>query len=269
MLPEKIFIIGQPRSGTTLMQRLLNSVEAITIFGEHLGILIGIASSYRSFLHHPKLGNYADKEADAVLAQLKDPSVFAPTSCGLNRIQVKRGFKELIDQLSNPLALTSGITGFKEIRYGATDDYVIEMLLELFEGSRIVLLLRNPVDQITHTLGQGWWNLTFEECIANWRGQADNFTRCARTFPDRVKMITFDQLSSPTSQFHSVLFAWLGLNWTSIQEKVLREFGRIGASKDCSQFKAKHMRDIQHACTGLYEDVMAQLANLGICKCNA
>jgi hypothetical protein len=44
-----IFVFGSGRSGTTLLQTILNSYKDICISGEHGGFLKGIAESYFSF----------------------------------------------------------------------------------------------------------------------------------------------------------------------------------------------------------------------------
>ncbi|KAA3622570.1 MAG: hypothetical protein DWQ08_12670, partial [Proteobacteria bacterium] len=41
-----IFILGRGRSGTTLLQRMLNQAAGVTLCGEHNGFLTGVAEAY-------------------------------------------------------------------------------------------------------------------------------------------------------------------------------------------------------------------------------
>ena len=262
-MEKKVFILGQPRSGTTLLQRLLNAVNDVTIYGEHLGILKGIAASYRDLVQHPASANYFCDDKSTLMQRLKDPNVFAPTASGLSKRRLNRLIKDCLDQLTDPLEVRSGTTGFKEIRYCTTDDYVPEMLFHFYPESQLILVIRDPVHQITHTLRQGWWHFTFEECVNNWNGQAANFERVAHQFPTRSRLITFEKIAFGPSSFHRAMFDWLGFRWTGVHESILRDLGKVGASKNGPPLESALTNTIQASCSRKF----SELAGSPYCNC--
>ena len=53
-----IFLLGTGRCGSTLMQKVLNSVENVMIFGEHGGFLRQIAKAYFLNQEDKKIAKY-------------------------------------------------------------------------------------------------------------------------------------------------------------------------------------------------------------------
>ena len=50
-----IFLLGSGRSGTTLLQKILNSADDVMIWGEHGGFLKPIARAYFDHTEKPKV----------------------------------------------------------------------------------------------------------------------------------------------------------------------------------------------------------------------
>lgn len=121
---KPLFLIGSARSGTTLLQRILNSFDGVCIWGEHGGFFQSMAESFNAF------------KKDAVVRQLKSLAT-----------ENKENLK---------------FYGFKEIRYGykgtevsprsTSDDGVLDFLKDVFPESKFIFIVRHPFDVITSTL---------------------------------------------------------------------------------------------------------------------
>jgi len=116
-----IFVTSMPRSGSTLLPRLLNLSPDITVWGEHGGMLRGIAETVRdmdneNYVRNLKLGVTT---RDAVIGELSDKETFSPWVSPFEAHEVGEALREAVVGL-----MTRGLSpeirwGFKEIRYEA------------------------------------------------------------------------------------------------------------------------------------------------------
>jgi hypothetical protein len=154
-----IFLLSNARSGSTLVQRILNTYPDITIWGEHGGCLRLAAEQYFALLEDP--GNqrniFATRpdqsalSAEQVLKE-KDPKNWQAWMNWFSPGDVKEIFRSHVCSLFRPPWMDENNTwGFKEIRYGL-DDRVIEFLAQLFPDAIFIFLVRNGFDQLASSL---------------------------------------------------------------------------------------------------------------------
>jgi hypothetical protein len=154
-----IFVLSSGRSGSTLVQRILNSYPDITIWGEHRGFLRSVAEAYFSILEHPGNARYLfANRSDGVpftgenLVEEKAADNWQAWMNWFSPADVTQLFRNFVLSFFRPALLGEGtIWGFKEIRYGA-NDRVIELLARLFPEAIFVFLVRNGYDTVSSQL---------------------------------------------------------------------------------------------------------------------
>jgi hypothetical protein len=138
-----LFVLGGHRGGTTLLQRVLNSYDDVTIWGEHEGVLTQIADAYFRGLESPSL--FRDVRAPGA----SDPRTdWQAWMSGVDAAAWDATFRALVTALF-PAASGARHWGFKEIRYGTTaEDRAIELLARLFPRARVAFIVRNPFNML-------------------------------------------------------------------------------------------------------------------------
>jgi Sulfotransferase family len=138
-----LFVLGGHRGGTTLVQRLLNSYDDVTIWGEHEGVLTQIADAYFRGLESRQL--FRDVRASGA----SDPRTdWQAWMTGVDAADWEATFRRLVTGLF-PAANGARHWGFKEIRYGTTaGDRAIELLARLFPRARVAFVVRNPFNML-------------------------------------------------------------------------------------------------------------------------
>ena len=226
-----IFLLGSGRSGTTLLQKILNSADDVMIWGEHGGFLKQIAQAYFHNTENPNVnGQIFEKNAVA-----KDPNLdfnrSMLTKIGYSwmnwygRREVAANFAGLIESFFHPPGMEKRHWGFKEIRYGG-DDRTIELLAELFPTARFVFIARNPVDVIASQAALGWgsktalstgWKLLAEAWAVKNRGLLE----FERANEERTHFVRFESLISKDSGAIEDLFEWLGFQTSDRQGELV------------------------------------------------
>lgn len=232
-MDSPIFIFGQARSGSTLVQRLLNSLDRVIIYGEHIGMLNGIAATYSAFVNSPILDQFLVKNAaeagDAAFKRLKDPTDFAPHVNGLTLAHVQNSYRNFVRQMFHCIPSTQDYRwGFKEICY---QQEVFEMLRALFPAAFFVFVVRHPVDHIASKEGTGWWwNDSVEKRAIFWQQQAASHLRCYKAHRERSFFVRYEELISPATNVGKQLIEFLGYEYTPRQHEIIFEIGKVGAA---------------------------------------
>ena len=137
-----IFVASMGRSGSTLLQRVLNVHPQITIWGEHGGFLSGMLQSYKVVSLPDTVKNlevgYAAR--DQVIGELADKSSFTPWVSPFTSAELEDRIQETIRGLFTAGLDPSVRWGFKEIRY---DKQELVTLMEMFPQAHLVVLARD------------------------------------------------------------------------------------------------------------------------------
>ena len=144
MKDNPIFVLTAGRSGSTLLQKLLNSNPGLVIWGEHMGILRFFSLALESVEDSPWINESAHGswmlEADRELKADRWSAWDGPFSEQYFRERLKAFVGDLF--CSNVPDETRW--GFKELRYRKIEH--VDFLMGLFPDAQILLLHRHPVD---------------------------------------------------------------------------------------------------------------------------
>lgn len=221
-----IFLLGTGRCGSTLLQKILNSVDNVMIYGEHGGFLRQIAEAYFLNLEDKKIEKYimsqnvAGEDSTFVFKRLKDPQLWSAWMNWYNRETVKKNFRDFTESFFNPIALGRKVHwGFKEIRYGL-NDRVLEMLSDLYPKGRFIFMVRNPLEvvasKISARMSEG-----LETDVQSWVEQNTNFLDFHRLNREKSRIVRYEDLIGSNSPQLKQLFDWLGFSLTAKQTNIM------------------------------------------------
>lgn len=216
-----IFVASMGRSGSTLLQRVLNLHPEITIWGEHGGFLSGLLQSYEAASAPDTVRNleagYAAR--DQVIGELADKSSFTPWVSPFAPAELEDRVEEMIRGL-----FTSGLGpsvrwGFKEIRYGKQE---LVTLMEMFPEAHLVVLARD-LPGFAQSRFFAFGNTAFDfdsedgrKAIAerltkmsgNWIRRYQAMVTVQERYPDRTSLIAYRDLVAgsprPTALFEEL-----------------------------------------------------------------
>ncbi len=218
-----VFVVSTGRSGSTLLQRVLNVHPDLTIWGEHAGMISGLVKSLDSVFHpaaHKNLTlGYADREL--VVGELSEKDVFKPWVSPFTPEDYEAAIRNLISGL-----FTNGLSpnvrwGFKEIRYERPQ---VEKLMELFPNSHVVILSRDVLGY-TQSRFFAWNNTDYDlatdeglekvkvrlRSITNgWIKRYQGFVELAAAAPERTSLVSYADLNMQSGRV-SGLFEELGM----------------------------------------------------------
>ena len=221
-----IFLLGTGRCGSTLLQKILNSVENVMIYGEHGGFLKQVAAAYFLNLEDKMIEKYimsqnvAGKDPHSVFETLKDPQLWSAWTNWYNQETVKDNFRDFIESFFNPVSLKQKVHwGFKEIRYGL-NDRVLEMLADLYPDGRFVFIVRHPVEVIASKISARA-SEGIEPDAHTWLAQNTSFLTFFRENRERSRIVCYEELISKDGQQLSQLFDWLGFSLSDEQRNII------------------------------------------------
>ncbi len=262
-------MISVGRSGSTLLQRVLNTSPDLQIWGEHGGLVRSLVEAYRLGAvvpdHRRNLdAGYAAREL--VLAPMddqpggaaEDAPPFRPWVSPFDGNTLRLEIADTITRLFGTHSPEGVRWGFKEIRYDSND---LRHLLELFPEADLVVLVRDLRSTIRSDFfafgrpnfdweGPGGRERVLDDLSRRarvWvRRNGDLVRFCSRSAERRI-VLPFDAVASNTPQLAS-LFTHLQVTPPSPAD-----VADVLATRSGSSFAEPHPAE------ALVEDCMAQL----------
>jgi hypothetical protein len=208
---KQLFVIAQKRSGSTLLQRILNQIPGFSISGENGGAFIALADFYDKLSsipsHKSTIRSYEEGKSGV------KPSWLNPWIDDIERIldHLRRMMQDMY------AAEGTQVWGFKEIRYGrfgeSYDEFVgqLTLLRVLFPRSKFVLLSRGMDALIQSNLrrppeGRGY---TEDQLTQMVKLQFSHFQRFAQEHPDNSFMLFYEDIRDQTPRLRKELFEFL------------------------------------------------------------
>ncbi|MDG2392695.1 MAG: sulfotransferase [Thalassotalea sp.] len=152
-----MFILGVGRSGTTLIQRILNSYDEVIIWGEHDGFLKSLAKSWQQLKTSTSMDEYCyskqpSGELNEILKYSKDPKTWQAWTNWFKANDTDDLYRDFVGNTFNPNNLDNiKVWGFKEIRYG-NESEVIHFLKTLYPDAIFLCVVRDALNVIESQL---------------------------------------------------------------------------------------------------------------------
>jgi len=222
-----LFILGSGRSGTTLLQRVLNSHSEICIWGEHSGFLAQIAEAYfnfsnENFRRNVIIPNKNNPGVEGYLKRIRNPINWSAWYNWLTEDSIKNNFKMFLESFFNPAGLDVSFWGFKEICYGL-DDKVLEFLKEVLPDAKFVFVVRNPVDTISSQIAMFYKQDKKDlSLLANkWALQNNKYFEFNKNNPGNSVIIRYEDIVSDNEKTLNKLFSFLSLQCAQKQSEIM------------------------------------------------
>ena len=197
-MPGFVVIMGQGRSGSTLLLRMLNAVPGVRISGENAKAFDHLRTFVESFRaatahHHTEFYRLAWQ-----------------LPCTLDELTAKTA--RYVNDIFNP-GNRYRLTGFKEIRYGwVYEDLVrdVAFLRELFPDLRIIFNTRATKDAVNSE----FWKENPEESRRILEASRANFQRFHATHPDITYNVPFEEFHEGSSVLQG-MFDFLEIEYSA------------------------------------------------------
>jgi len=200
-----IFVAAATRSGSTLLQRLLNTHPEVTVWGEHMGILKYLRQIDSIAAKFARSFDTGYSQHHALIGELVDSDSFSPHINPFNAAMLSQRVKDLVMELFVSTLPLDTRWGFKEVRYNDID---LTYLTNLFPHSRFIILARSPTDQISSFVRAPWRpkpDLLTREGMGELRGRVDHAAKSwsakyrslqkfAECHPESTMIVRYDQL---------------------------------------------------------------------------
>lgn len=225
---QPIFIFSLPRSGSTLLQRILATDPSISTASEPSLLLPYVYALRRN-------GIYAEFRHDLVQAAIEDFCQLLP-----------KGEADYWTELREFVLNLYRKAAEEEHRYflDKTPRYhlIVRELIELFPEGKFIFLWRNPlaiVASIMSTWAKGNWNL-YAFNVDLYKG-LPNLVHAFQDYSDRAFAVRFEDLVCAPGSTLPALFTYIDLDYT---DRVLDNFhniqlkGRMGDPTGIKQYSS-------------------------------
>lgn len=205
---ENIFIVTYGRSGSTLLQGILNSNSEILIKGENSNFLYRVFNSYEQILKTIEIGKRLSKPDNPKNAWYGYSQI--------NAEQFLADCKVLVDNVlfAGVEKSKMKIYGFKEIRYPYLNDFekYLHFIKTLYPNACFIFNTRNLEDVIK----SGWWKKQNKsEVIKLLTNCENNFNSFFNKYNSYAYQISYEQIIDKESDHISDLFKFLDITYDS------------------------------------------------------
>jgi hypothetical protein len=194
--PEFLILLGVGRSGTTIIQTLLNSIPGYRINGENGGVLWPLLRS--------------TERLKKTLGENSGWPSYSPSDpwYGLHQVGLQEYRREVgrvfIQQILRP-GEGDRVVGFKDIRFPGRDlTETLEELIEVFPSARVIANFRKSRDIAT----SGWW-VSVADAEEQINRLQSELARAADAIGERCHQIYYEEFHA-SREPQARLFQWLG-----------------------------------------------------------
>lgn len=201
-----VFIVTYGRSGSTLLQALLNALPGYYIRGENNNILMSIFHTWKSFQHAYSLSSMIDQG---------HPIPPDNPWYGIENTRAELLAHEMVKSFINHVLCPppdAQVLGFREIRYYEAGDNFEEYLNFIhmhFPNCRFIFNTRNHADVIK----SGWWQKSYAkdpDAVMDKLTRSDTYFESYQAkYPDRSLLVRYDNYTTDQTLFYD-LFEFLG-----------------------------------------------------------
>jgi len=239
MNKQQLFLIGTGRSGTTLIQRVINTFPETMIWGEHAGFLQQLSELYYFLKENPSLREFSYKnsvpeENKYELSSYNDSKVWQAWVNWFRPGDMKPVFRKIVESFFCPSEFGElSMWGFKEIRYGP-DDRVLAFLAEIYPDAHFLFITRdslNAVESQITTFHQGISRFTKIKRLVllptiinvaiDWKKQNAFYLALSRKHPNSHHLVRYEDVSDDLTLLNPVL-SYFGLEIGDEQLQILQ-----------------------------------------------
>jgi hypothetical protein len=212
-----LFVMTYGRSGSTLLQGILNSIPGYLIRGENRQVLLHVHRFHRTAVKQRAVHRRSQRKRDEPVGGLP------PTKSwyGMDNFGVRASLRDArrlaLDTLLRPEPDTR-VTGFKEIRWTSDDvsEYVA-WLRKVFPGARFVVNTRD-----LHSVSRSKWWAERPDAYDHLREREERLLQLAEELGDAAFHVHYDDyVDNPRAL--KPLFDWLGEDFHEVRIRAVMD----------------------------------------------
>lgn len=212
MQDSPLFVLGLPRSGTTLLQRMLNADPDVLIQGEQSGAFDLVSKSYRAYCKDLHARHSQGLSVDDVAAMLRTNTWIANLSTW-DIENLRRLFHRMLLAIGNPTARDVR-WGFKEVLF---TDNVPEMIFDFYPKAKIILTTRSATGFLMSMNCKGW-STTARQTVEHWNWRMKFIEDISRNYPSNTFAMRYEDIGRESL---SLAMEWAGVKWTEASDLAL------------------------------------------------
>lgn len=213
LMPAPIFIVGSPRSGTTLIRLVLDSHSNIAIAPES-AFLFRLARRasrlYRNFCNEAAVTNFISD-----FRQLKHVRNWFPKNISNSEIIAQVRIPGEVSQILNVLFTSYAKTRGKH-RWGDKTPrnlQHIEEIMSLFPQARIIVIIRDCRDVVLSQKQVIFGGLSSYGSAKRWKVDAQFARRALSRYPEKIMLVRYeDFVANPENVLHRII-SFVGEPW--------------------------------------------------------
>ena len=202
---EPIFVVGTGRSGTTLLQLMLNAHPSIAICGElhyfdeiqHIKRLLPSLDSHHSI---EQLHSYIQR-TETASRLLDGERIFG---AGIERLKQdpSPSYEKFLKYVLEEYAQAEGARRFGE-KTPANVRYILD-ILSIFPNARIVHLIRDPRDVVASRLEMPWASNSLLVHIVKWRAEVCSASDFSDMTENYMELLYEDLIEQPECKLKKI-----------------------------------------------------------------
>lgn len=199
-----LFVVTYGRSGSTLLQGILNSIPGYLIRGENRQVLLHVHRFHRTAVKQRALHRRGQRKRGEPVGGLPVTKAWY----GMDNFGVRASLRDsrrlALDTLLRPEPDTR-VTGFKEIRWAGDDvDGYVAWLRKVFPGARFVVNTRD-----LHAVARSKWWAERPDAYEHLREQEQGLLQLTESLGDAAFHVHYDDYVKDPRALEP-LFDWLG-----------------------------------------------------------
>lgn len=199
-----LFVVTYGRSGSTLLQGVLNSIPGYLIRGENRQVLAHLHAFHQNALQERRRQRRQQRNRGVPEGSNDATDAWFGIDRFPREVSLRRIRGLVVDTLLRPTPETR-VTGFKEIRWDAEDvDDFVAWLRQVFPGARFVVNTRDLSD----VAASKWW-ADDPDARARLELLETRLLALAESLGDAAYHVRFDDYRDDPGALRP-LFAWLG-----------------------------------------------------------
>jgi hypothetical protein len=229
---DYVFVMAYGRSGSTLLQAILNSTPGVLMRGENRGLAYYLHQFHKSAVKDAAwAGDVARRKVNPFFG-IRD----YPADLAVTRIR-----ELLLDTVLRPEPGTK-VLGFKEIRWYQEDlpEY-LDFMRTVFPGARFILNTR----QLSDVARSSWW-ADHDDAFEQLEVIEERMLSAAEALGPSVFHLRYDEYVDDPPKLRG-LFEWLGLEFDEarVRKVMERQYAEIPGAKEARKARDAEREEAQ------------------------
>ena len=229
---DYVFVMAYGRSGSTLLQAILNSTPGVLMRGENRGLAYYLHQFHKSAVKDAAwAGDVARRKVNPFFG-IRD----YPADLAVTRIR-----ELLLDTVLRPEPGTK-VLGFKEIRWYQEDlpEY-LDFMRKVFPGARFILNTR----QLSDVARSSWW-ADHDDAFEQLEVIEERMLSAAEALGPSVFHLRYDEYVDDPPKLRG-LFEWLGLGFDEarVRKVMERQYAEIPGAKEAREARDAEREEAQ------------------------